>query len=41
LADPGVVQEPVDGRDGQRFGHQQLIERSRVQFQPIAMDRFS
>jgi hypothetical protein len=25
LADVGVVQEPVDGRGGQRFGHQ-LVE---------------
>ena len=30
LADVGVVQQPVDGGGGQRFGHQ-LIEAGRVQ----------
>jgi len=35
LADVGVVQEPVDGRGGQRLGHQ-LVEGGWVE---VARDR--
>jgi len=35
----GVVQEPVDGGGGQRFGHE-FVEAGGVQVELIVTDRF-